>query len=84
MECRDLASRLDVSTVVGESVGAYFTRQEESFPFRAELETLLDQVKKSRLVTSRLERYVLELGAEFKEAKDHRAEWLSTQPVSCL
>jgi len=62
-ERRDVASRLNLSAVVGKSLGAYRTRHEESVPVPAELETFLDQVKKSRPISSRLERYVLELGA---------------------
>jgi hypothetical protein len=67
IERRDVASRLNLSTVVEESLIAYQTRHGESFPVPAELSTFLDQVRKSRPIWSRLQRYVLELGAEFEE-----------------
>jgi len=69
-ERRDVASLLNLPTAVEESLGAYQTRHTESFPVPAELAMFLDRVKTSRPICSRLQRYVLDLGAEFEECID--------------
>jgi hypothetical protein len=65
---RDLASRLKLDSIFEESLVLYETRHGPSFVRDpSELTTFLDFVRKSRPIFSRLQRYVLELGAEFEE-----------------